>query len=150
MVERVDEPGGSSLFEGIPGDEFESMPIHVTALDKIDLARVDFIKIDVEGAEMNVFLGAGKTIETHRPAILSELLPSQLKRVSRVTPSTLLGHFRSMDYRAFIIDAVRCGEEIADFPANWPKDLLNIALIPEERLREGRVLIPSLADLAGR
>lgn len=141
-------PGHSALYEGAAGDKLETMAIHVTTLDKIDLPKVDFIKIDVEGAEMNVFLGGAETITAHRPVILSELYPEQLKCVSRATPNELLQHFRSMNYRAFIIDDIRCGDEIADFPANWHKELVNVALIPEERLRDGWVRIPSLDCLS--
>jgi FkbM family methyltransferase len=38
-----------------------------------------FIKIDVEGAEKGVIEGCRKTLETHRPVILSELSDSLLK-----------------------------------------------------------------------
>ncbi|HTV31653.1 MAG TPA: FkbM family methyltransferase [Methylocella sp.] len=137
-------PGHSALCEGGAGNEFETMAIHVTALDKIGLAKVDFIKIDVEGAEMNVFLGGAKTITTHRPVILSELYPDQLKCVSHATPNDLFEHFRAMNYRAFIIDTVRCGDEITDFPADWRKELVNVVIIPGERLNDGRVSMPSL------
>lgn len=137
-------PGHSALCEGAAGEGFETMAIHVTALDKIGLAKVDFIKIDVEGAEMNVFLGAAETIKAYRPVILSELYPEQLKCVSHSTPYDLLEHFRAMNYRAFIIDSVRSGEEITDFPADWRKELVNVALIPGERLNDGRVNMPTL------
>ena len=140
-------PGHSALLDGAASDAFESMPIHVTTLDQMELARVDFIKIDVEGAEMNVFLGATKTLEAHRPIILSELYPEQLERVSKATPKILFEHFHSLHYHAFIVDKVHCGDEIADFPANWPKELLNIALMPEERMQDRHVRVPSLADL---
>ena len=96
---------------------------------------------------MNVFLGAAKTLEAHRPIILSELYPEQLERVSKATPKILFEHFHSLHYHAFIVDKVHCGDEIADFPANWPKELLNIALMPEERMQDRHVRVPSLADL---
>jgi len=38
-----------------------------------------FIKVDVEGNEMNVFLGGQETLARHRPIILSELNDSLLK-----------------------------------------------------------------------
>jgi FkbM family methyltransferase len=39
-----------------------------------------FLKVDVEGFEMEVFRGALKTLETYRPAILSELTDPLLRR----------------------------------------------------------------------
>src|SRR5688500_9251111 len=37
------------------------------------LAHIDFVKIDVEGGELNVLKGAARTLSTHRPVIYSEL-----------------------------------------------------------------------------
>jgi len=42
------------------------------ALDEFDLPRVDLIKIDVEGMEMEVLAGAAKAIERSRPIMLIE------------------------------------------------------------------------------
>ena len=41
-------------------------------LDSLDLARVDLIKIDVEGMEMEALQGAARTIERSHPAMLIE------------------------------------------------------------------------------
>lgn len=61
----------------------DGRPIQVklTTLDKklsreeIGSRRVDFIKIDVEGAELNVLRGAVKTIQAHQPIVYFEFLP---------------------------------------------------------------------------
>ncbi len=37
------------------------------------LSKIDFMKIDVEGFEMNVLKGAGQTLKTHRPTLFIEL-----------------------------------------------------------------------------
>jgi len=44
----------------------------MVSLDALDLPRVDFIKIDVEGAEGMVLLGAQETIAKFRPVIFIE------------------------------------------------------------------------------
>ena len=44
------------------------------SLDSLNLDRLDFIKIDAEGWEHKVLLGAEKTIERFKPAIFIELL----------------------------------------------------------------------------
>jgi FkbM family methyltransferase len=41
-------------------------------LDELDLPRVGFVKVDVEGFEMNVLRGAAKTIERDMPNVLVE------------------------------------------------------------------------------
>jgi FkbM family methyltransferase len=45
----------------------------VAALDDFEITAVDFIKIDVEGHEMEVLKGAAKTIEQSRPIVLIEV-----------------------------------------------------------------------------
>jgi hypothetical protein len=47
----------------------------LTADDILDGRLVDFVKIDVEGAEMQVLTGLQRTIEMHRPAVAVEIMP---------------------------------------------------------------------------
>lgn len=65
---RIDE---STLARGE-----RSVPIRVTTLDRYvaehAIARVDFVKCDVEGHELDVFEGAIQTLTAHGPAILFE------------------------------------------------------------------------------
>ena len=44
-------------------------------LDNAGLAKVDFIKLDVDGNEANVLTGARRIIESARPRIMLELAP---------------------------------------------------------------------------
>lgn len=106
--------------------------IEVKTLDSLSLGHVDVIKIDVEGAELLAVEGAMRTIERDRPIILSEILPSQLQRVSRCSPRQYLEYFISRGYDAYIVDNVRCGEKITDFPMSWHKSLVNIGFLPRE------------------
>ena len=67
------------------------MPL--TTIDRIvaelDLPRVDYIKLDIEGAESNAIRGASKTLEKFRPrmAIASYHNDDDLE----VIPATVLG-----------------------------------------------------------
>jgi FkbM family methyltransferase len=62
------------------GNEFIGQNIDYTnlvnvrkvALDEFSLPRVDLIKIDVEGMEMEVLAGAARSIERHHPIMLIE------------------------------------------------------------------------------
>jgi FkbM family methyltransferase len=46
-----------------------------TLVSELALPRVDWIKIDVDGHELEVFEGARETLRVHRPAIIMELAP---------------------------------------------------------------------------
>lgn len=60
--------------------------IEVTRLDdKLDLPRLDIIKIDVESAEYEMLLGAGKTISRHRPLIYVEDSEAELESMRQPT-----------------------------------------------------------------
>jgi FkbM family methyltransferase len=63
-------PGGHHLAAG-------GLPTPCVAVDDLVRARpalsVSFIKIDVQGAELRVLLGAQATLAAHRPALLVEL-----------------------------------------------------------------------------
>lgn len=52
-------------------------PVIVDTLDglaaKVGLTRLDFVKVDVEGAELQVLRGGQETIESYRPAMLLEI-----------------------------------------------------------------------------
>lgn len=50
--------------------------VSTVAVDELGLNQIDFIKIDVEGMEMNVLQGAEKSIARFRPFMLVEYLKS--------------------------------------------------------------------------
>ena len=59
-----------------------------TLIDRLTINRIKLIKIDVEGAETKVLLGARKTIEQHRPYLLIDLhTPAQDVSVARLALS---------------------------------------------------------------
>ena len=44
------------------------------SLDAFNLPRLDLVKIDVEGMELEALAGAAKSIQAHRPMMLIEAL----------------------------------------------------------------------------
>jgi len=52
-------------------------------LEKLGLSQVDWIKIDVEGAEFEVLSGLEKTIKTHRPRIIIEVFYENVESIKR-------------------------------------------------------------------
>jgi FkbM family methyltransferase len=73
-------------------------------LDALIDGNVDFIKMDVEGAEGLVIKGAVRTIERCRPVITTEVSAEMLPRVSGVRLGDYLAWFDSMGYEPSLID----------------------------------------------
>lgn len=69
----------------------EKVPL--TTLDKLDLPRVDLIKIDVEGMEAQVLAGASATIRRCQPLLFVEFLKGD--------PPALLAQMVELGYEVF-------------------------------------------------
>jgi FkbM family methyltransferase len=69
LVNDVANPGGDHLVESPNSEKGTWVPL--TTIDKIvadlKLQRVDFIKMDIEGAEQKALMGAAETIRRWRP-----------------------------------------------------------------------------------
>jgi len=91
--------GVTSLFSSGQG-----VPVAKVPLRKLDevvqesaLERLDFLKIDVEGAELMVLRGAEESIRRFRPVIVAEVSASNL-RGAGYAPADLLGYLESLGY----------------------------------------------------
>jgi FkbM family methyltransferase len=73
-------------------------------LDDLIKERVDFMKIDTEGAEGLVVGGAKSLLEQHRPIIVSEFSMEMLPRVSGMSGAEYLTYFQSLGYDLHVID----------------------------------------------
>jgi FkbM family methyltransferase len=62
--------------------------------------RLDFIKVDTEGAEINVLTGAADTVRRFRPGMFIEVNPEALARYGR-QPEELRETIREMGYLPF-------------------------------------------------
>jgi hypothetical protein len=60
-----------------------TVEVRTLALDEVDAARVDFIKLDVEGMELEALQGAEKTIERSRPVLLIEKIKTDAEQLTR-------------------------------------------------------------------
>jgi FkbM family methyltransferase len=90
--EAVSSVSGQSAFfsSKFPGDASNSLigntqhpvrfDVRTVRLDDIPLSRVDAIKIDAEGAELQILDGSRALIMKHRPAVLLSVHPMQIKR----------------------------------------------------------------------
>jgi FkbM family methyltransferase len=53
----------------------------LVAIDNMDLVRLDFLKVDIEGMEMEALVGARETIRTHKPQLLIEKIKSDESQI---------------------------------------------------------------------
>ena len=91
----------------------------LVSLDAYPLPRpVSFIKIDVEGAEPQALRGASQLLREDRPVVISEVHPSQLERVSGMSPAGLIRQMHGLGYRCHLLGAGRLGKEIRDVHAS--------------------------------
>lgn len=80
------------------------------------LARVDFLRCDVEGAEEKVLNGARRSIERHLPSILIEIHPIALRTAFDTTAEHVRDSLLSLGYEMFRVengDIVRSREILA-------------------------------------
>jgi FkbM family methyltransferase len=95
--------------------------IAVTSLDGFGLSRLDFLKIDVEGMEIDVLRGAQKLIQAHQPWCWIEYW--------KVGERAIIAEFRGLDYTFCKVDALN----LLCVPAGrWNREKLQIHFAPVE------------------
>ena len=77
--------------------DYEKVPVSIRTLDSYQFDNVDIIKIDVEGYEYDVLLGAIETIEKWKPVVQVEMVYGQPHRFG-YTVHDILNYFESRDY----------------------------------------------------
>ena len=99
---------------------------------------VHFLKIDVEGAEHRVVLGASRTLERHRPVVLSEFSLEMSGRVCGIEPVEYLRWFTTRGWRLHVVEKDGGGEPR---PFGTPEELL--AWWPAFLHQEDLLFLPS-------
>ncbi len=106
----------------------------VRRLDTLVSKRVDFIKIDVEGAEKLVFDGAPRILDADRPVILSEIAPQFLLEVSDIAIGDYFAYLAARRYRVFeLTEDGGLSREITAWTYEDNRLLINVALVPAEK-----------------
>ncbi len=119
----------------------ELQPTPVVTLDGFcathGVDHVDFIRMDIEGAELKALQGAVGILDRDRPHVLIEIHPPMLEARFGGTGEQVLDIFRSRGYRMFALESGRLEERtelVQDLP--W-KDYFFIHPTKAARLPDG-------------
>ncbi|MGH6791065.1 MAG: FkbM family methyltransferase [Pseudolabrys sp.] len=74
-------PQNEFIGQTIDYSEDKSVPTRMINLDAMGFDRVDFIKLDIEGMELDALAGATTVLSTHRPIVLVESTKSDRAQV---------------------------------------------------------------------
>jgi FkbM family methyltransferase len=92
----------------------EVQPTPVVTLDGFcaehGVERVDFIRMDIEGAELKALMGALAILDRDRPHVLLEIHPDMLKARFGASGEAVLDLFRDRGYRMFALNGDRLEE----------------------------------------
>ena len=108
--------------------EWVEMKVEATTIDDEAIADVGFIKIDTEGAELDVIRGALRTIERDRPALLIEINDKETERAGALESLLRERDYAIVDYAARRIRIVPTIVGLAG---------RNVIFLPLERARDG-------------
>lgn len=103
--------GASSIYDNVDSNKKENISVKI--LDNLNLPKIDFIKIDVEGYEWNVIKGSKKLIEKDKPNIIFEYNPDSYDKKEQNSSLQLLEYLKSLEYKLF--DVSEINKEIDDF-----------------------------------
>jgi FkbM family methyltransferase len=109
--------GGVHLFqhdEEVPeGHQIKEVPM--LSLDTYPLRRpVDFIKIDIEGAEPLALRGGDALLRTDRPVIMSEIHPQLIRSISGCSPAEFIAEMDERGYDCYLLDEGEITQQIRD------------------------------------
>lgn len=121
--------------------------VEVRRLDEVlaDLAieRVDFIKVDVEGAELSFLHGAKKLLQgAHRPAILAEVQDIRT-RPWGYPAREIIRFLAARKYRWF---ALAADATLQPLSTDLPSYDANLVALPQERLADFQTAATSISN----
>jgi len=105
--------GNASLVNVAEKKDIQVFKCKVNTLDdytKDKKLKIDFIKCDVEGAELLVFKGGEATIRENKPIIFAEMLRKWSAKFN-YHPNAIIDFFKTLDYSPYVIN----GEKLQKF-----------------------------------
>lgn len=119
MSKHATNPGSSYISTNAGGD-----PIHIRSIDSIEYDRpIRFIKIDVEGFEPHIIRGAARTLEKHRPVILTEFFPRSLREIGGISGPGYVAMLEKAGYGMFVFSEDGHGDKVTSADAHRFDDI---------------------------
>lgn len=132
-----DRTGYNSLKPPAIADRTQNVRVRVETLDdslrRLAIERVDFLKLDVEGAELSVLQGAAALLQRQpRPVVLAEV------EDARTAPwgyraEEIINALRRRDYEWF---QPQTDASLRTVPSSQSEFQTNLVAVPRERLRD--------------
>ncbi len=136
QIDLYEDPtnfGGSSFKNFSPNTN--KLQVELKILDNISLPHnIGFIKIDVEGMELNVLRGGRKLLEKNRPIICFEQNYEDFKNNLNETES--IQYLRDLGYKLYILETNRKKNSFLRKAFNLIKDLISIKELRKIKLSE--------------
>ena len=126
---------GSFAHDDVVRASLERVPIEPldAVIARLGLAQVDFVKIDVEGAEARVITGAAAVLKAMRPFLLLEINDKALRAQGNCADS-LIGTLRGdLGYEIFVFSPVT---GLLETPRDGDPLSANVVAIPSERVAD--------------
>jgi FkbM family methyltransferase len=98
--------GNASLTNVAEKEDIQIFRCKVLTLDEYiekEKVKIDYIKCDVEGAELFVFKGGINTLKKYKPIVFSEMLRKWSAKFN-YHPNQIIDLFKQLDYLPYIID----------------------------------------------
>src|SRR5262249_19138192 len=115
---------GRASLERVPFEPLDSV------IARLGLGRVDFLKIDVEGAEARVIAGASTILTTMRPLMLIEVNDKALRAQGNCAESLLVTLREELRYEIFVFSSLT---RLLEPRHNDDPVSANIVAVPAER-----------------
>ena len=123
----TENPGGSHVAIGRTSGEEQS--ITLVPLDSIVDGKIDFIKIDIEGAEYHALAGS-RCLKEQTPIVVSEIYDAQLRAVSCVSADQYMSLFFEAGYTCLSLNEEQKGQQITS-SMQFSREVNNALFLPK-------------------
>ncbi len=118
--------GGGHLATAVSNDNHAYEDVETRRLSEfLDEKRCEVIKIDAEGAELKVLLGAVDLLRRDQPLVCVELFNEQLSRVSQATANDVIRFMADLNYRCQTI-----GDTAEELRSYDRPEIINVLFSP--------------------